>query len=330
MKCLVSSCGCFFAMMLVLLMVTILTAEAKLAAHGKYQMMAAPNKNTDERSFMDNVKMVFGRGSNKAPAHDTPSSSCSCRCGERNDASRIVGGQPTGINEFPWMARLSYFNRFYCGGMLINDRYVLTAAHCVKGFMWFMIKVTFGEHNRCDDAVRPETRFVLRAIAQKFSFLNFDNDIALLRLNDRVPITDFIRPICLPTDPAKTYVGTNGLVTGWGTLKEDGKPSCILQEVEVPVISNDVCSSETNYTSSMITDNMMCAGYLGVGKKDSCQGDSGGPLVAERPDKRYELIGVVSWGNGCARPYYPGVYTRVTQYLDWIKENSNDGCFCNE
>ncbi|KXJ75125.1 hypothetical protein RP20_CCG012291 [Aedes albopictus] len=129
---------------------------------------------------------------------------------------------------------------------------------------------------------------------------------------------------------AKTYVGTNGLATGWGTLKEDGKPSCILQEVEVPVISNDVCSSETNYTSSMITDNMMCAGYLGVGKKDSCQGDSGGPLVAERPDKRYELIGVVSWGNGCARPYYPGVYTRVTQYLDWIKENSNDGCFCNE
>ena len=69
--------------------------------------------------------------------------------------------------------------------------------------MWFMIKVTFGEHNRCDDSVRPETRFVLRAIAQKFSFLNFDNDIALLRLNDRVPITDFIRPICLPSDPSK-------------------------------------------------------------------------------------------------------------------------------
>lgn len=66
--------------------------------------------------------------------------------------------------------------------------------------MWFMIKVTFGEHDRCDDSIRPETRFVLRAISQRFSYSNFDNDMALLRLNDRVPITDFIRPICLPTN----------------------------------------------------------------------------------------------------------------------------------
>lgn len=79
MKCLVPSCGCFFSVVIVFLLASVLTAEAKLAAHGKYQMMAAPNKNTDERSFMDNVKMVFGRGSNKPPAHDTPSSSCSCR-----------------------------------------------------------------------------------------------------------------------------------------------------------------------------------------------------------------------------------------------------------
>lgn len=137
--------------------------------------------------------------------------------------------------------------------------------------------------------------------------------------------------LCLRSDRAgNAYVGTNGTATGWGTLKEDGKPSCILQEVEVPVLSNEVCSTQTNYTASMITDNMLCAGYLGVGEKDSCQGDSGGPLIAEREDKRYELIGVVSWGNGCARPYYPGVYTRVTRYLDWIRENSKDGCFCSE
>lgn len=137
--------------------------------------------------------------------------------------------------------------------------------------MWFMIKVTFGEHDRCNDSVRPETRFVLRAIAQQFSFTNFDNDIALLRLNDRVPITDVIRPICLPQSADNLYADITAVATGWGTLKEDGKPSCILQEVEVPVLSNAVCTKDTNYTAKMITENMMCAGYPGVGKKDSCQ-----------------------------------------------------------
>ncbi|XP_028137703.1 venom protease-like [Diabrotica virgifera virgifera] len=280
------------------------------------------------------LKKIFGPkfgnfGNRPPPRHDTPSSPCQCTCGEKNEDSRIVGGRPTHENEFPWMARLSYFNRFYCGGMLINDRYVLTAAHCVKGFMWFMIKVTFGEHDRCNDSKRPESRFVLRAIAGAFSFLNFDNDIALLRLNDKVPITQFIKPICLPKLKDNLYVGVTAIASGWGTLKEEGKPTCILQKVEVPVITNEDCR-KTNYSASMISDNMMCAGYPQSGKKDSCQGDSGGPLITKKADSKYELIGVVSWGNGCARPGYPGVYTRITRYLDWILENSQDGCFCQD
>ncbi|XP_017862556.1 PREDICTED: trypsin-7 [Drosophila arizonae] len=298
---------------------------------------AAGNSNGSEpvNQFRQNpIKNWFGVfNRNNSPAAHSQTPTCSCRCGERNDESRIVGGTTTGVSEYPWMARLSYFNRFYCGGTLINDRYVLTAAHCVKGFMWFMIKVTFGEHDRCNDKERPETRFVLRAFSQKFSFSNFDNDIALLRLNDRVPITSFIRPICLPRVEKRDdlFVGTRAIATGWGTLKEDGKPSCLLQEVEVPVLDNDECVAQTNYTQKMITKNMMCSGYPGVGGRDSCQGDSGGPLVRLRPDdKRFEQIGIVSWGNGCARPNYPGVYTRVTKYLDWIVENSKDGCFCDE
>ncbi|XP_014253065.1 trypsin-7-like [Cimex lectularius] len=253
---------------------------------------------------------------------------CDCTCGERNDASRIVGGEATLSNEFPWMVRLSYFNRFYCGGMLINDRYVLTAAHCVRGFIWFMIKVTLGEHDRCDKTKKPETRFVIRAFSGDFTFLNFDNDIAILRLNDRVPVnTEVIRPICLPSTTEETYEGTKAIATGWGTLREDGQPSCLLQEVEVPVMNNADCRTNTSYTPTMISDNMMCAGY-DVGLKDSCQGDSGGPLIKEREDGRFELIGVVSWGNGCARPGSPGVYTRVARYLDWINKHAADGCFC--
>ncbi|KAJ8718949.1 hypothetical protein PYW07_016505 [Mythimna separata] len=279
------------------------------------------------------TKNIFGGvWGNRPPLMEAnlPRTTCSCKCGERNEVSRIVGGDEAGINEFPWMARLSYFKRFYCGGMLINDKYVLTAAHCVKGFMWFMIKVTFGEHNRCNATVRPETRFVLRAIANKFTLTNFDNDIALLRLNERVPISETIKPICLPTNAKDLYVGVKAVASGWGTLTEEGKVSCTLQEVEVPVISNQDCRN-TKYTASMITDNMLCAGFPKTGQKDSCQGDSGGPLIAERKkDKRYELIGVVSWGNGCARAGYPGVYTRVTNYLDWIRENTQDGCYCTD
>ncbi|XP_044019325.1 transmembrane protease serine 9-like [Aphidius gifuensis] len=277
------------------------------------------------------VKNFFGIFGNKPPNSTTTTpEGCYCSCGVRNEEGRIVGGQTTRINEFPWMARLSYLNKFYCGGTLINDRYVLTAAHCVKGivfrFMWFMIKVTFGEHDRCDEKYKPETRYVVRALTGDFSFLNFDNDIALLKLNDRVQLSDSVRPICLPSVKENEYIGTKAIATGWGTLREDGKPTCLLQEVEVPVMSLQECRN-TSYNSKMISDNMLCAGYK-EGKKDSCQGDSGGPLIAERLDKKYELIGVVSWGNGCAREGYPGVYTRVTKFLDWLKTNARDGCYC--
>ncbi|GLH06078.1 Serine protease lint [Gryllus bimaculatus] len=219
---------------------------------------------------------LFGAFSRPASYGPPQLQYCSCSCGVANEA-RIVGGQETDEHEFPWMVRLSYFNRFYCGGTLINDRYVLTAAHCVKGFMWFMIKVTFGEHDRCVTGAKPESRFVLRAIVGDFSFMNFDNDIALLRLNDRVPISEH-----------DAYVGANATASGWGTLREDGKPSCTLQAVQVPVMSNEDCRA-TKYNEKMISDNMLCAGYP-EGMKDSCQGDSGGPLATQREDNRFEQI----------------------------------------
>ncbi|KAI5646904.1 trypsin domain-containing protein [Phthorimaea operculella] len=252
---------------------------------------------------------------------------CNCRCGERNEASRILGGVETAVNEFPWIVRLTYFNKFYCGGILINDRYVLTAAHCVKGLMWFMIKVTLGEHDRCNETHRPETRFVVDIVAHNFTYSNFVDDIALLRLNERVNITDTVKPVCLPHSDDNSYVGVKAIAAGWGSIDETKNHSCQLLEVELPILSNEECRS-TKYESAMIAENMLCAGYPKEGKKDTCQGDSGGPLSAERGDKRYELLGIVSWGIGCGRPGYPGVYTRVTKYLYWIRHNARRGCFC--
>ncbi|XP_050349532.1 transmembrane protease serine 9-like [Nymphalis io] len=254
---------------------------------------------------------------------------CNCRCGERNEASRIVGGVETAVNEFPWVARLTYFNKFYCGGMLINDRYVLTAAHCVKGLMWFMIKVTLGEHNRCNKTHRPETRFVVNVVAHNFTYLTFRDDIAVLKLNEKVQISDTVKPVCLPRSDDNQYEGVKAIAVGWGSIGEQKNHSCNLLDVELPVLSNKECRN-TKYESTMIADNMLCAGYPKEGKRDTCQGDSGGPLSAERGDKRYELLGVVSWGIGCGRQGYPGVYTRVTKYLDWIKNNSRHGCFCSD
>ncbi|XP_061385410.1 transmembrane protease serine 9-like [Danaus plexippus] len=253
---------------------------------------------------------------------------CNCRCGERNEESRIVGGVETSVNEFPWVARLTYFNKFYCGGMLINDRYILTAAHCVKGLMWFMIKVTLGEHNRCNDS-RPVTRYVVQVVAHNFTYLTFRDDVAVLRLNEPIEISDTIKPVCLPQITDNDYVGVKAIAVGWGSIGEQKNHSCTLLNVELPVLSNDVCRN-TMYETSMIADGMLCAGYPDEGQRDTCQGDSGGPLTAERKDKRYELLGIVSWGIGCGRRGYPGVYTRVTKYLNWIRDNSRHGCFCSD
>ena len=119
-------------------------------------------------------------------------------------------------------------------------------------------------------------------------------------------------PICLP-DPAQDYDNVKALVTGWGSLKSNGKLPDVLQEVTVTTITNQQCRGRYGY--SRITDNMICA--RGVGR-DSCQGDSGGPLTVPGQDGRYSQIGVVSWGKGCAKPGYPGVYTRLTSLLDWL------------
>jgi secreted trypsin-like serine protease len=200
------------------------------------------------------------------------------------------------------MAMLMYSKRFYCGGSLLNDRYVITAAHCVSGFDKTRITVRLLEH---DTKVPDDTMTIERGVARiqrhnNYSPSNYNNDIALLLLDKPVKIEGLLRPVCMP-EPGKSWNGLNGIVTGWGATAESGAVSVNLQEVTVPIMSNAECR-KTGYGSARITDNMMCAGY-DKGEKDSCQGDSGGPLhvVPNESTQIHQLAGVVSWGEGCAK-----------------------------
>ena len=158
-------------------------------------------------------------------------------------------------------------------------------------------------------------------------FRAIDYDYAIVVLSQEVTFSSSVTPICLP-EPSMNYDDTLAIVTGWGSLQSGGSQPDELYEVSVKTMNNTACStSPSMYTPAMITDQMICAADPG---KDSCQGDSGGPMITLETgstDNYYSLIGVVSWGFGCALENAPGVYARVTAVLDWIQVNMK-GSIC--
>ncbi|XP_055908350.1 trypsin-1-like [Eupeodes corollae] len=275
--------------------------------------------------FITNQKQnIFSSFSQKGPSLKT---CAQCSCGVQN-GNRIVGGTQVRHNKYPWMAQLLKGSRnLFCGGALINDRYILTAAHCIHNNNWQSISVRLQEYDRSFNAVKNGiTRKVSKAIVhEKYNPTTVENDIALLRLDSPVPLTDPLRPICLPA-ANQNFDLKQGIVAGWGLTKENGFVSSILQEVTVPIITNAQCRA-TQYKSKIL-ETMLCAGVVSTGGKDACQGDSGGPLGVM--DRTMKIAGVVSFGYGCAKPNAPGVYTRVSKYLDWISKNTADACYCNK
>lgn len=150
-----------------------------------------------------------------------------------------------------------------------------------------------------------------------------DNDIALLRLASPVSYTPFIVPVCLPTRALAErdlWAVSMHTVSGWGRRSENGPTSRVLQRLEVPRIRTQQCVADSGV---MLTANMFCAGYI-EGRQDSCKGDSGGPLVTHYKNTTF-LLGIVSWGRGCARPGNYGIYTRVSNYLPWIYNRTAPG-----
>nr|XP_026492654.1 tryptase alpha/beta-1-like isoform X3 [Vanessa tameamea] len=242
---------------------------------------------------------------------------------ESLDEERIVGGHNAELNEWPWIVALFNNGRQFCGGSLIDDSHVISAAHCVAHMTsWDVARLTarLGDHNI---RTSTETQHVERKIKRVVRHRGFDmrtlyNDVAILTLDQPVTFTKHIRPVCLPGG-SRAYSGMVATVIGWGSLRESGPQPSILQEVSIPIWTNAEC--RLKYGSAApggIIDSMICAGKASM---DSCSGDSGGPLMLNEGG-RWTQVGIVSWGIGCGKGQYPGVYTRVTSFLPWIQKNS--------
>ncbi|XP_014256512.1 coagulation factor VII-like isoform X2 [Cimex lectularius] len=236
---------------------------------------------------------------------------------------RIVSGSDAHVGEFPWVVAIGLDQMFFCGGALITDSLVLTAAHCLMARDTPIGSLVL--HLGDLDLTSPnETNHVLRGVSKVMFHSHFHpfllaNDIALLRLDQPVAFTDTIQPVCLP-GPRDVFTGQKGTVVGWGvTSFPMGEPSPILQKLDVETMSNFQCS---RMIDEPVTLGMICAAPSNL--QGTCFGDSGGPLTVLSKSGRYILIGVVSFGvTGCAvMPAFPDLYTRVSEYLKWIDVNA--------
>lgn len=217
---------------------------------------------------------------------------------------KIVGGVEAVKGEFPFIVSLHGDYGHFCAGSLIKKDWVLTAAHCIPGGIK---KVVIGLHDQ-SQAADAETLEVDNVVAHPdYGKQPQDYDFALLHLKSESKFP----PVVLNRKALSRKV--NFVTAGWGYTMENGDVENVLRKVTVPLVSARTCSKA--YPGS-ITDRMLCAGFEDGGK-DSCQGDSGGPLLAGSGKARV-LAGVVSWGEGCARPKKYGVYSKVSSVIDWI------------
>lgn len=247
--------------------------------------------------------------------------------------TRIVGGKDASFGRWPWQVsvrRTSFFgfsSTHRCGGAVLNENWIATAGHCVDDLLTSQIRIRVGDYDF--SSVQERLPYIERGIAKKvvhpkYNFFTYEYDLALVRLESSLVFALHISPICLPaTDDL--LIGENATVTGWGRLSEGGTLPSVLQEVSVPIVSNDVCKSMFLRAGrhEFIPDIFLCAGYENGGQ-DSCQGDSGGPLQVRGRNGRYFLAGIISWGIGCGAASLPGVCTRISKFVPWILKNVAD------
>lgn len=228
---------------------------------------------------------------------------------------QIVGGVEASAGDFPFIVSLQRSTgAHFCGGTLLNANTVLTAAHCSTGISASSVRVRTGSLNRSSGGTLVGVSAI--RIHPSYSSSTLNNDVAIWKLSTPIAQSSTISYATLAASGSDPASGSVSTAAGWGSTSSGSSASpTLLRKVDVPIVSRASCRS--SYGSSSITDNMVCAGYPNGGR-DSCQGDSGGPLINA---STRTLIGVVSWGEGCAFPNYPGVYARVGTLRTWINQN---------
>lgn len=271
------------------------------------------------------------------------SSDCGTRLSNTRDVSRIVGGDVAYEGEFPW--NVAIFIReldgdvvHECGGSIISDLYILTAAHCFENLRPSNYLIGVGS-NDLSATVKHEVEEI--KVHPNYDNHQFYNDIALVRLKKKLTFNEAVRPICLPFDylssqstSIKSPYNETVTISGWGFTEYNGQRSRILLKADLNLMPREMCNQtysrlESRRISRGITDDFICAGTPD-GKKDACQSDSGGPLIAKLEtndqvepgwESKFVQIGIVSFGYKCGVRGYPGVYVNVYKYLSWIVDS---------
>ncbi|TNN33721.1 Coagulation factor VII [Liparis tanakae] len=282
-----------------------------------------------------------------------PEDSVACGRPQIHFAPRVVNGENCPKGHCPWQALLTERSDFICGGVVLSDLWILTAAHCVwrknasflnvtvgrKPALTFSFRFLFlvsmqsvfsnstrvflpreGEHDLSKDEQTEQKRRVVRVLIHHgYNETSWDSDLALLKLQRPVKLGPYVVPICLSARNStfgRTLAAVRqSTVSGWGRLSLFGSAAKILQRLTLPRVPLQDCRLHTGLN---VTKNMLCAG-LRSGGRDACKGDSGGPLVT-RYKKTWFLTGVVSWGKGCATENMYGVYTKVSNFLGWMED----------
>ncbi|OCT59131.1 hypothetical protein XELAEV_18001620mg [Xenopus laevis] len=249
-------------------------------------------------------------------------------CGQPIFSDRIVGGNNAVFGKWPWQASILNQNSHVCGGSLVSSNWVVSAAHCFpRSFKIENLRVLLG----CNSLTNLTSEAVITRVKRVITYPLYkgdgsSGDISLVEMESPIIYSSYILPICVPFQNDDFPSGKMCWVTGWGDIQTDVSlpPPYSLQEVEVPLISASSCNNMYHYNSDLdpatklVFEDMICAGYP-EGQKDACQGDSGGPLACKSGNSWF-LTGTVSWGDGCAEPNRPGVYTKVSSFSFWINQ----------